>query len=83
MSQELEAEIQRLKERLSRAEHTTLAMQRLVVLMKELVPKAFEEGFRKRNPDVEEPWLLDWLSSDTKRALEPLFRAPAPPHSHD
>ena len=59
--------------RLDKAEHALLAMQRLVVALRELVPKAFEEGFRKRNPEVDEPWLIDWLGSDTKRILEPLF----------
>jgi len=59
--------------RLDRAEHALLAMQRLVVALRELVPRAFEEGFRKRNPEIEEPWLVDWLGSDTKRVLEPLF----------
>jgi hypothetical protein len=68
-----------LHERLDRAEHALLAMQRLIVALRELVPKAFEEGFRKRNPEVEEPWLIDWLSSETKRALDPLFGRREPP----
>ncbi len=44
-----------------------------------LVPKAFEEGFRRGNPKPEEPWLADWLVSDTKQELEAVFpRRPAP-----
>lgn len=61
-----------LEARLSRAMHAVGALQRLTFALKELVPKAFEEGFRRRLPETEEPWLIDWLQSDTKRALEPL-----------
>lgn len=69
-----------LHARLDRAEHALLAMQRLVVLLRELVPRAFEEGFRRRAPG-DEPWLVDWLTSDAKRALDPLFgpRPETPP----
>lgn len=70
-----------LEARLSRAMHALGAMQRLSFALKELVPKAFEEGFRRRLPETEEPWLIDWLQSDTKRALEPLLsgaRRPEP-----
>ena len=68
----LEAELDRIK-------HAVGALQRLAFALKELVPRAFEEGFRRRIPDTEEPWLVDWLQSDSKRALEPLVRgAPAP-----
>jgi len=62
-----------LEQRLSRAMHALGAMQRLSFALKELVPRAFEEGFKRRVPDAEEPWLIDWLQSDTKRALEPLL----------
>jgi len=62
-----------LRERLSRAMHAIGALQRLSFALKELVPKAFEEGFRSRLPAVEEPWLIDWLQSESRRALEPLL----------
>lgn len=70
-----------LEARLSRAMHAVGALQRLTYALKELVPRAFEEGFKRRVPDTEEPWLIDWLQSDTKRALEPLLsgtRRPEP-----
>ena len=70
-----------LEARLSRAMNGLGAMQRLSFALKELVPRAFEEGFKRRLPDTEEPWLIDWLQSDTKRALEPLLsgaRRPEP-----
>lgn len=65
--------VDELRERLSRAQHAVAALQRLTFALKELVPRAFEEGFKRRLPDQEEPWLVDWLMSDTKRALEPLL----------
>lgn len=46
-----------------------------------LVPTAFEEGFRRANPDPEEPWLADWLMSDSKQALEAIFPRRPPPES--
>lgn len=67
-----------LEARLSRAMHALGALQRLTFALKELVPKAFEEGFRRRLPETEEPWLIDWLQSDTKRALEPLLAGRKP-----
>lgn len=57
------------------AEH----MRHVIVHMKELVPKAFEEGFRRRMPEAEEPWLVDWLQSDVKRQLDTLL--PRPPRA--
>jgi hypothetical protein len=67
-----------LRARLSRALHAVGALQRLTFALKELVPKAFEEGFRMRAPDTEEPWLIDWLQSESRRALEPLLAGMAP-----
>ena len=64
-----------LEQRLSQAMHAVGALQRLAFALKELVPKAFEEGFKRRVPDAEEPWLIDWLQSESKRALEPLVAA--------
>ena len=34
-------------------------------------------GFKRRLPDSEEPWLIDWLQSESKRALEPMLRGGA------
>lgn len=73
-----------LRLRLSRALHALGALQRLSFALKELVPRAFEEGFRRRVPDQEEPWLIDWLQSESRRALEPLLAGapgPRPPAS--
>lgn len=67
-----------LRERLIRAMHAIGALQRLSFALKELVPKAFEEGFRSRLPAVEEPWLIDWLYSESRRALDPLLSGMAP-----
>ena len=66
-------EVARLERELDRARHAIHALQRLAFALKELVPRAFEEGFRRRVPEREEPWLVDWLQSDAKRALEPLM----------
>lgn len=66
---ELEFKYRRL---LQMAEH----MRHVLVELKSLVPKAFEEGFKRRVPDTEEPWLVDWLQSDTKARLETI--APKP-----
>ena len=66
----LEAELDRMK-------HAVGALQRLAFALKELVPRAFEEGFRRRIPDTEEPWLVDWLQSETKQRLETLVPKPA------
>ena len=60
--------------------HLAESMRHVIVMLKDLVPKAFEEGFRRRLPDQEEPWLVDWLQSDTKLRLETLMpRPPGPP----
>lgn len=69
-----DARVERLERELDRARHGLVALQRLVFALKELVPKAFEEGFQRRLPEHEEPWLIDWLQSDSKRALEPLLK---------
>lgn len=79
-----EAELER---ELDRARHAIAALQRLAFALKELVPRAFEEGFKRRVPEREEPWLVDWLQSDSKRALEPLVKPAnarsAGPHGGD
>lgn|GEM_PF-2367768 len=53
-------------------------VEEAVVALRKLVPESFKEGFAKRVPDAEEPWLADWLTSDTKQQLEAMFQ-PAPP----
>ena len=68
-----DARLRRLEAELDRARHAVAALQRLAFALKELVPRAFEEGFRRRVPEREEPWLIDWLASESKRALEPLL----------
>lgn len=78
----LAAELDRAAAELERARHAVGALQRLTIALKELVPRAFEEGFNRRMPDDVEPWLIDWLQSDAKRALEPLLRGgPVPTHA--
>ncbi|MFO0744637.1 MAG: hypothetical protein U1F43_03050 [Myxococcota bacterium] len=57
------------------AEH----MRHVIVGLKELVPKAFEEGFRSRMPDAPEPWLVDWLQSDAKKQLDIMLPRPPRP----
>lgn len=74
MSEDERARIAALEQELDRARHAMGALQRLAFALKELVPRAFEEGFKRRVPDVEEPWLVDWLQSESKRALEPIVR---------
>lgn len=74
MSEHDRARIAALEQELDRARHAIGALQRLAFALKELVPRAFEEGFKRRVPDVEEPWLVDWLQSESKRALEPIVR---------
>lgn len=73
---ELEFKYRRL---LQMAEH----MRHVLVELKELVPKAFEEGFRRRAPEVEEPWLIDWLQSDVKKRLETIVPRPPTRNGHD
>lgn len=65
--------------------HLAESMRHVLLQLKDLVPKAFEEGFRRRAPEQEEPWLIDWLQSDTKRRLEALMPRPpgGPPASGD
>jgi len=72
-----EARVQALETELDRARHAVIALQRLAFALKELVPRAFEEGFKRRLPDSDEPWLIDWLQSESKRALEPMLRGGA------
>lgn len=67
------ARIAALEAELDRMKHAVGALQRLAFALKELVPRAFEEGFKRRVPDTDEPWLVDWLQSESKRALEPLL----------
>lgn len=68
--------LEALRAELDRERHARQALARLVILLREMVPGAFQEGFRMRQPEVEEPWLLDWLQSETKAALDPLFGPP-------
>jgi len=82
----LEARVLALQAELDRAAHAFQAIKRLAMLMRELVPRAFEEGFRLRSPEVEEPWLVDWLQSETKRIYDAVITSSAsqgpPPHLH-
>ncbi len=66
--------VAQLEAELDRERHTRAALQRLAFALNELVPRAFEEGFKRRVPDTDEPWLIDWLQSESKRALEPMLR---------
>lgn len=66
--------IAQLEAELDRERHARAALLRLAFALKELVPRAFEEGFKRRVPDTDEPWLIDWLQSESKRALEPLLQ---------
>ena len=56
-------------------------VEEAVVALRSLVPEAFKEGFARRIPDSEEPWLADWLTSDTRVQLEALVPPPKPPGS--
>ncbi|MBL8785434.1 MAG: hypothetical protein JNJ59_11065 [Deltaproteobacteria bacterium] len=73
----LEARVAALQAELDRAAHAFQAIKRLAMLMRELVPRAFEEGFRLRAPEVEEPWLVDWLQSETKRIYDAVIATSA------
>ena len=42
-------------------------------VLRKLVTDAFIEGFRSRQPDQEEPWLADWIVSESKQRLEAIF----------
>lgn len=73
-------ELAALKWKYDRAVQLAEHMRHVIVALKDLVPKAFEEGFRLRVPDTEEPWLIDWLQSETKRRLDVVMpRPPRPP----
>ena len=74
---ESDARVAQLEAELDRERHARAALQRLAFALKELVPRAFEEGFKRRVPDTDEPWLIDWLQSESKRALEPMLRGGA------
>lgn len=74
-----------LAARLDKAAGLLLHLQHLVTVLDQLVPKAFEEGFRRRQPEQEEPWLIDWLGSDTRAELHrilPRGRAAHAPDAH-
>jgi hypothetical protein len=58
-----------LEARLAKAADLLVHLQHLVTVLDQLVPKAFEEGFRRRHPEQEEPWLVDWLGSATRAEL--------------
>ncbi|TNF30993.1 MAG: carbamoyl-phosphate synthase large subunit [Deltaproteobacteria bacterium] len=42
---------------------------RVIEALRHLVGQAYEEGFRARLPESEEPWLVDWLQSGAKAEL--------------
>jgi hypothetical protein len=77
VSESPEARIAALQAELDRAAHAFQAIKRLAMLLRELVPRAFEEGFKRRLPDVEEPWLVDWLQSETKRIYDAVITSSA------
>ncbi|PIE18766.1 MAG: hypothetical protein CSA66_03840 [Proteobacteria bacterium] len=56
-----------------RAIHALQVSLQLVARLKRLVGDAFEEGFRRRDPAHEVPWLVDWLQSDSKRDLDAML----------
>lgn len=60
-------------------DHALRALEHLLPLLQQLrvlVGHAFEEGFRAAHPDPEEPWLVDWLQSRSKRQLDRLMARP-------
>lgn len=48
-------------------------LEEALVELRTLVPEAFKEGFASRVPDTQEPWLADWLTSETRGRLEALI----------
>ena len=83
MADEEPTEIEALAARAAALErekdHAVTALQqswRLIAHLRGLVARSFEEGFRARAPEAEEPWLIDWLGSDAKRELEALLPRP-------
>lgn len=69
-----------LQQRLAALEHEQTHLLELIGSLKSLVGDAFAEGFRVRLPDQEEPYLIDWLQSQSKAQLAELF---SPPDRHD
>ena len=54
-------------------------VEEAVVALRSLVPEAFKEGFARRLPGSDEPWLADWLTSETRVQLEALVPPSKPP----
>jgi hypothetical protein len=76
------AVMRRLQQRTSALEHENQHLRELVQTLRRLVGTAFEEGFRARVPDSDEPWLVDWLQSQSKARLGELFERPGAVHDH-
>lgn len=76
----LARELERLpaEQLLARVVHRLRHVEETVAALRGLVPKAFAEGFQRRAPDQDEPWLADWLTSDAKQELEALVPRRAP-----
>jgi hypothetical protein len=71
------AVLRSLRARVEALEHENAHLHELVQTLRRLVGDAFEEGFRARAPDTEEPWLVDWLQSQSKARLAEHFARPA------
>jgi hypothetical protein len=54
--------------------HEKAALAEQVATLRDLVGRAFAEGFRARVPDHDEPWLADWLLSSARTELAQLAR---------
>jgi len=71
-----------LQQRVSTLEHEQTHLLELIGSLKGLVGDAFAEGFRMRLPDLEEPYLIDWLQSQSKSRLADLYTLQTESHEH-
>jgi hypothetical protein len=76
------AVLRSLRARVDALEHENAHLRELVQTLRRMVGDAFEEGFRARVPDTEEPWLVDWLQSQSKSRLADYFERPRTPEAH-
>jgi len=70
-----------LEDERDQAVHAVQELFRLVAHLRGLVARSFEEGFRARDPDSDEPWLIDWLASEARQELDRLV--PRRAHGED
>ncbi len=77
------AVLRSLRARVDALEHENANLRELVQTLRRMVGEAFEEGFRARVPDAEEPWLVDWLQSQSKLRLGEFFERPRGPEAHE